>query len=189
MARLHDIKRDDYENTYWGLASSIWFNHCPHRCIGCWNAETWDLDESLEVDNAKVVEELLNGFDMHGVHRDLTVLGGEPFSPFNVEDLYYILTKVKEARPETKVLAWSGYEYRVLSKTKKLKKALPLIDVLVCGRFIQELKCEDTTKMYGSENQYIVDVQKSLAKGKTVYIEKGEAFGYIERLRREYDGK
>ena len=38
--------------------------------------------------------------------------------------------------------------------------------------------------MYGSENQYIVDVQKSL--GETIeYIEKGNKFEYMQSLRKQ----
>lgn len=33
MARLHDIKEVDLENTYWGVSTSLWFNHCPHHCL------------------------------------------------------------------------------------------------------------------------------------------------------------
>ena len=183
MARLHDIKKDDLENTYWGVATSLWFNHCPHRCPGCWNQETWDLDEELEIDNDEVIEETLRYLDSNGVNRSLTLLGGEPFSPYNLDDLYYILSSIKESRPTTKILSWSGYEFFVLKKSPKFRRVLEFVDVLVCGRFLEQYKCKDTTKMYGSENQYIVDVQASLKEGETIYIEKGEQFLGLEEMR------
>lgn len=184
MVRLHNIKRDDFENTFWGVSTSLWFNHCMFRCEGCWNERTWELDESLYRDNDEVVKEVLTYLDYYGMKRHLTLLGGEPFSPYNLEDALYIVRKVKEQRPKTKVLSWTGYEFHVIKKSPKLRELMKEIDVLVCGRFMKELKCQDTKKMYGSENQYIVDVKASLLKGETVYLEKGE---YFLNLEEEYN--
>ena len=185
MARLHDIKEIDLDNTYWGIATSLWFNHCPHRCLwlGCWNEETWDKDDSLTVDNDEVIEKTLKYLDSYSVPKNLTLLGGEPFSPYNLDDLDYILSSIKSSRPNTRVLAWSGYEFHVLKSSPRFLNIIKNIDVLVCGRFMEEYKCKDTTKMYGSENQYIVDVQKSLSTGQTAYIEKGEQFLGLEEMR------
>ena len=185
MARLHDIKEFDLDNTYWGVATSLWFNHCPHECVGCWNKETWHVDESLEIDNDKVIEQTLVYLDSFGMKKDLTLLGGEPFSPKNLKDLYYILSSIKKARPDTRVLSWSGYEFHVLKRSPRMRKIVEMVDVLVCGRFIEDYKCEDTTKMYGSENQYIVDVRTSLDRGETSYIEKGSKFQNLEQIFNE----
>lgn len=185
MARLHDIKEVDLDNTYWGVATSLWFNHCPHRCPGCWNEETWDVDDSLAIDNDEVIERTLNYLDSFGIKKDLTLLGGEPFSPENLKDLHYILSSIKKSRPDTRVLSWSGYEFHVLKRSPRMRKIVDMVDILVCGRFIEEYKCEDTTKMYGSENQYIVDVKASLETGETVYIEKGNKFQNLEHIFNE----
>lgn len=181
MARLHDIKEVDLDNTYWGVATSLWFNHCPHRCVGCWNEETWDVDETLHKDNDEVIKTTLNYLDSFRMEKDLTLLGGEPFSPYNLEDLHYILSSILKERPKTRVLSWSGYEFHVLKRSPRMRKVVEMVDILVCGKFMEEYKCTDTTKMYGSENQYIVDVQESLSLGKTVYIEKGVNFLNLEQ--------
>ena len=147
MARLHDIKEVDLENTYWGIATSLWFNHCPHRCFNCWNDETWELDEHLEIDNDEVIERTLKALDAYGIEKDLTLLGGEPFSPSNLKDLMYILEHIKAIRPETKVLAWSGYEFHVLKRSLNMKEALRHVDVLVWegmsmnGTAMAKVKC------------------------------------------------
>ena len=44
---------------------------------------------------------------------------------------------------------------------------LSLIDVLVDGEFVQEKK-NISLRFRGSENQRVIDVQKSLKEGKTV---------------------
>lgn len=185
MARLHDIKEVDLENTYWGVSTSLWFNHCPHHCFGCWNDSTWDLDDSLEMPNDVVVEKTLTYLDSYGMSKDLTLLGGEPFSPYNIKDLVYILQEIKSKRPDTRILAWSGYEFHVLKRSKYMREALEFVDVIVCGRYIDDWNCHGQNKMYGSENQYIVDVKKSLASGTTTYIEKGLKFQNLELLAEE----
>lgn len=185
MARLHDIKEVDLENTYWGVATSLWFNHCPHECFNCWNNETWQKDDSLEVSNDEVIEKTLKYLDSYGMSKNLTLLGGEPFSPYNVKDLAYILKEIKEARPHTRVLSWSGYEFHVLKKSRYMLEALQYVDIIVCGRYIDEWNCHGQNKMYGSENQYIVDVQKSLHTGETIYIEKGSKFQNLEELSKK----
>lgn len=181
MARLHDLKNIDLENTYWGIATSLWFNHCPHRCFNCWNEETWDLNESLELENDIVVNKTLEALDSFGIKKDLTILGGEPFSPSNLSDLIYILNNILSAKPHTKILAWSGYEFFVLKRSLKMREALALVDVMVCGRYIDEWNCHGQGKMYGSENQYIVDVNQSLVNNQTIYIEKGIKFQNLEK--------
>ena len=67
MARLHDLKHVDIDNCYWGMATSLWFNGCPHKCVGCYNAETWDIDDNLYIDNDSVVEETLFALDEFGL--------------------------------------------------------------------------------------------------------------------------
>ena len=49
-------------------------------------------------------------------------------------------------------------------------KCLGLIDVLVDGKFVEELK-SPSLLFRGSSNQRIIDVQKSLLENKTVWLE------------------
>lgn len=164
MARLHKLEKFDIENTYWGASVSLWFNYCPHRCVGCWNEATWDKDDSLEINNKEIIKEVLEGLDAY-YPLDLTLLGGEPLSPMNQSDLMEILLEVKRVRPHTRVLSWTGYRYEQI----KNHPAMPYIDILIDGRFVQELKVEG--KKYGSTNQRIIDVQKTrLTNNKEIII-------------------
>ena len=165
MARLHQIKHVDIENTYWGYSTSLWFNGCPHRCTGCWNANTWDIDDSLKIPNSEVIEETLFALDNY-FPKDLSLLGGDPLAPSNLKDVEEILEKVLEARPETRVLCWTGYMWEYLSKSKTFEKVLPMIDILIDGRYVKELHVEG--HKYGSLNQRVIDVKKSLQEGKII---------------------
>ena len=160
MARIHGITKHDQTNTYWGMATTVYFNHCPHLCPGCWNVETQALDESLEVDNDAIVAELLAGLDEYFA-EDLTLLGGEPLSPLNKVDVAYIVRKVKEKRPETRILCWTGYRWEVPWVQKH--PIIQDIDILIDGRFEESLKVEG--HKFGSSNQRVIDVKKSLRTG------------------------
>ena len=160
MARLHDLKHVDLDNCYWGMATSLWFNGCQHRCIGCWNPITHDIDDNLYIDNDSVVEETLFALDEFGLKKDLSLLGGDPLAPSNIEDTIYILSKIKEQRPETRVLCWTGYRWEQLVNNKFFNRVLPFIDILIDGKYEKELHIEG--HKFGSSNQKVVDVKQSL---------------------------
>ena len=50
------------------------------------------------------------------------------------------------------------------------RELVPLFDVLVDGKFVEDLK-NLSLKFRGSENQRILDVPRSLAAGKAVWME------------------
>lgn len=167
MARLHNLKWIDVENALWGVSTSLWFNSCPHRCIGCWNNETWDKDSSLERDNQDIIEETLQALDSLGLPKYLSLLGGDPLAPENLDDLLEILKGVKDVRPHTKVLCWTGYRYEAL-RSKKQKEVLSYIDVVIDGKFIEALKTEG--KLFGSSNQRIIDIKETEKQGEIIEI-------------------
>lgn len=166
MARLHDLKHVDIDNCYWGMATSLWFNGCPHKCVGCYNAETWHIDDKLDRPNQEVINETLVALDEFGVKKDLTLLGGDPLAVFNLADLLEILAAIKEARPETRVLCWTGYTWKQLQNSTH-RSVLKYIDILIDGRYEKDLHVEG--HKFGSSNQKVIDVQESLAKGSVVY--------------------
>lgn len=164
MAYLHQIKKYDMENSWKGASVSLWFNHCPHSCRGCWNSQTWGRDESLYQDNDKVVQEVKESLGQ-GVFQlnTLALLGGDPLSPKNIKDTIYIVKALKEWRPDLNVICWTGFTWEQVVGSKLLKPILEYLDVLVDGRFMIDRKVEG--KKYGSDNQRAIDVQRTLSEG------------------------
>lgn len=164
MAYLHQIKKYDMENSYKGASVSLWLNHCPHSCSGCWNRETWERNESLYQDNDKVVQEVKESLGQ-GVFQlnTLALLGGDPLSPKNIQDTIYIVKALKEWRPDLNVICWTGFTWEQVVGSKLLKPILEYLDVLVDGRFMIDRKVEG--KKYGSDNQRAIDVQRTLSEG------------------------
>lgn len=166
MTRLHNINHADISNCYWGISVSLWFNGCPHKCNGCWNPETWVVDDSLDKPTTEIVEETLLALDEWGIPKDLSLLGGEPFAPYNIGDLKDILGSVKTVRPQTRVLAWTGYRVESMLKNSLQRRALELVDILIDGQYIEHLAVKG--HKFGSSNQRVIDVQATLLKGEVV---------------------
>ena len=162
MARLHDLKHVDLDNCYWGVSTSLWFNGCPHRCIGCWNKNTHDVDEQLERSNEEIIEETLFALDEFGMPKDLSLLGGDPLAHYNLNDLLEILREIKERRPDTRVLCWTGFRWEQL-QNKIYKDVLEYIDIIIDGRYEKELHVYG--HKFGSSNQRVIDVKESLRLG------------------------
>ena len=103
----------------------------------------------------------------------LSLLGGEPFEIENQYGLLPLVKKVKEIYPSKKIWAYSGYLFdkeiiNQMSKNNDItNQFIEYIDILVDGKFIQELR-NPALKFRGSSNQRIIDVQKSLIENKVI---------------------
>ena len=103
----------------------------------------------------------------------ITLLGGEPFEPENQAALLPFMKKVKEKYPNKNVWAFTGYIYDKdlipggRKYTKDTDPLLDMIDVLVDGPFVEELK-DITLKFRGSSNQRLLDLKKTREHGKIV---------------------
>lgn len=95
----------------------------------------------------------------------LTLLGGEPFQ--NVQGLLPVVRAVRAAAPKKKIWAYSGYEIDDILEDELRSALLQEIDILVDGRFVDELK-DPALRFRGSSNQRIIDVKKTLAAGEIV---------------------
>lgn len=151
-----------------GVRVSLFVSGCTHRCPGCFNEVAWDFDYGKPF-TAQTEELLLNMLKPDYV-QGLTLLGGEPFEPQNQSAVVAFLRKVKERYPNKSIWAFSGYLFDrdILSgRLGDTSEYLSYLDVLVDGPFI-EAKKNLSLRFRGSENQRLIDVPASLARGETV---------------------
>lgn len=142
-----------------GLRVVIWTQGCPHHCPGCHNPHTHDYNGGFETDTSEIVE-LLNHVK---IQQGITLSGGEPF-----EQPQALLEIVKHAKAKhLNVWVYSGYTFEALLQDETRKALLQECDVLVDGRFVQELK-DYRLRFKGSKNQRMIDVQKSLQENKII---------------------
>ena len=164
------IKKHDVANGP-GVRVSLFVSGCEHYCKDCFNSEAWDFSYG-EHFTRKTEEEILSALNPAYI-KGFSLLGGEPFHPANQDALLSLLKRIKSEYPEKDIWCYTGYIYEneLLghgdAATKTAAEMLGYIDVLVDGRFVEDLK-NLSLRFRGSENQRIIDLKASRAIGKTV---------------------
>ena len=148
-----------------GVRVSIFMQGCAFNCKNCFNPETHDFNGGKEFTDATIdrILELSDNDNIEG----LSILGGEPMHPRNIETTTKLAKAFKEKYPNKSVWAWSGFKFDQDLKDKEVAKYL---DVLVDGQYVDELH-NPTLKWKGSSNQRVIDVQKSLKQNQVVLFE------------------
>ncbi len=164
------IKKNDIANGP-GVRVSLFVSGCRHRCKNCFNREAWDFSYGLPYTN-ETQTEILDALD-HSYVAGLSLLGGEPFEPENQTALTELVSVFKTRFPDKTVWCYSGFTFEELldgAAGASARQLLSGIDVLVDGRFVEELK-DPSLKFRGSSNQRIIDVPLSLANRCVVLLE------------------
>ena len=161
--RINRIKDNDIANGF-GITMSLWTQGCTHHCKGCFNGETWSFTDGREFTNEDL-QYILNNIDKFNVKRDLSILGGEPLCPENVEGIIKVCKTFKEKYPNKKIYMWTGYVVEDFDDNQK--QIFNYVDVLVDGKFEEDKKDLSLT-MRGSRNQRVIDVKKTLFKQELV---------------------
>lgn len=158
------IKKYDVANGP-GVRVSIFVSGCNHHCKGCFNKEAWDFNYGQEF-TEDTINEILEAMRPNYI-SGLTLLGGEPFEPINQKGLLKLVRKVKKEYPDKDIWAYSGYLFdkdimgRQVKQLEETRELLLYIDVLVDGKFVENLK-NPNLYFRGSSNQRIIDVKESL---------------------------
>ena len=106
----------------------------------------------------------------------LSLLGGEPFEKENQKVLLPFIRRVRKTYPQKSIWCYTGYTFdKDIIKGGRAycdctDELISYIDILVDGRFIEELK-DISLAFCGSSNQRIIDVKKSLTENRTVLWE------------------
>ena len=155
-----------------GCRTALFVSGCTHHCKGCFNEETWDFgygEPFTEKQENEIIESLKPEY-IDG----LTVLGGEPMEVSNQKVLRPFLERVKAECPDKTIWIYSGYTWDELADPDNKRchsddtsVILGLIDILVDGRFVEELK-DITLNFRGSSNQRILDMKATLERGAPV---------------------
>ena len=145
-----------------GIRVSVFFQGCAFHCKECFNPETWDFNGGKEFTDEEInqIIELAKPDHIAG----LSLLGGEPMHPKNIEGSTRLAKKFKETYPNKTIWAWTGFLFDEYLKDKEIVNYL---DVVVDGQFKIEQR-NLTLKWRGSENQRVIDVKKSLKKDEVV---------------------
>ncbi|MGX8833384.1 anaerobic ribonucleoside-triphosphate reductase activating protein [Amedibacillus sp. YH-ame6] len=154
-----------------GVRIVVWTQGCIHQCKNCHNQQTWDAFGGEVYD----VDELVEQIQEVNLQTGITFSGGEPF--LQAENLLPLANATKEKNYS--IWAYSGFLFEELVMDAQKKELLSNLDVLVDGKFIEELK-DYRLVFKGSKNQRIIDVQESLKRNEVVistYDERNQILG------------
>lgn len=162
--RYNKIRKMDVSNGA-GIRVSIFMQGCVFNCKGCFNPETHDFNDGKEFTDETIdrVLELCSKEYIVG----LSILGGEPLHPNNIDGSTKLAKLFKEKYPDKTIWVWSGF---LFDRDLKGKEILNYIDVLVDGKFDIELR-NPMLRWKGSSNQRVIDVKKSLKENKVILLE------------------
>lgn len=161
--RYHNITTDDMLNGD-GLRTVLWVAGCSHRCEGCHNPITWDIDGGLPFDeNAE--NELFEKLKPDYI-SGITFSGGDPLHPKNRDEITRLAKKTRALFPKKTVWLYTGYSF---DEIKELE-VIQYLDVLVDGEFKKELH-DDKLHWKGSANQRVIEVPETLKVGRIVLFD------------------
>ncbi len=148
-----------------GIRTVIWTQGCSHNCPFCQNPQTHDFNGGCEYDVLEIKKEIKNLKNQDGI----TFSGGDPL--FQVDATLELAKYAKSIG--LNVWCYTGFLFEDIIKMGKnnsnYTELLNYIDVLVDGKFINELK--DLNLLFrGSSNQRLIDVPETLKKNKIVLI-------------------
>lgn len=147
-----------------GVRVSIFVQGCTFNCKECFNPETHDFKGGKEFTTDEV-SRIMEYCSLDYI-RGLSILGGEPLHPNNLESVTMLAEYFKYKYPYKDLWVWTGFKFEDI----KDYKIMEFIDVLVDGQF--ELEKKNIKLRYcGSENQRVIDIQKSLKEDKIITIE------------------
>ena len=86
---------------------------------------------------------------------------------YNVPELIELCKEVRELYPNKDIWVYSGYTYEQITQDELQLELLKLCDVLIDGKYEEELY-SPLLRFRGSSNQRVIDIQQSLKDGQIV---------------------
>jgi anaerobic ribonucleoside-triphosphate reductase activating protein len=144
------------------IGAALFVQGCPLHCPNCFNQSTWDFEGGKEFDEWTRYK-FLRQIDKDYIKR-ISILGGEPLAPQNIEEVLYLMWDIKTKYPNKQIWLYSGYGIDEITSdvqhSNSKNNALTFADYLVVGRYIDKLK-DLNLKFRGSSNQKIYHVNHS----------------------------
>lgn len=161
--RYHNITKDDMLNGD-GLRAVLWVAGCTHKCKGCHNPVTWDIEGGIPFDDA-AKEELFEAIKPDYI-SGVTFSGGDPLHPANHVEVAVLAKEIKETFPNKTIWLYTGFCWDEIKTLDFVKYC----DVIVDGPFVQE-EFDGKLHWKGSKNQRVIDVQETLRRKEIVLCE------------------
>ena len=136
-----------------GTRVTLFVSGCEHFCKGCHNSTTWDPDAGFPYTD-DIEQQILDDLGDERIKRDgLSLSGGDPLFPGNLDAIERLVTRVKEVYPAKDIWLWTGYTLE--NFCPKQKTIIRFVDVLIDGKY-EEDKRDLSLPWRGSSNQRVM---------------------------------
>lgn len=164
MIRLSGIAYESLVNGP-GIRRVYFAQGCIHNCEDCFNPTTHDFQGGKLLD----MEELIKDVELNPMIKGITFSGGDPLE--QADKFSYMAMRFKHRG--LNIWCYTGYTFEYILEHQYEKigwcELLKYVDVLVDGKFEREKK-QINLKYRGSDNQRIIDVQKSINTGQIIIL-------------------
>lgn len=147
-----------------GIRYTVFTQGCPHHCQGCHNPQTHDFEGG----KTTTVRRLFHDIEKNPILKGVTFSGGEPFcQPGPLVELARLVHGLGKD-----ITTFTGYTYEQLLEKHDpdIDALLMETDVLIDGPFIEAQKNLELA-FRGSENQRVIDMNKTRETGKIVLLD------------------
>ncbi|CAM3037729.1 anaerobic ribonucleoside-triphosphate reductase-activating protein [Vibrio rarus] len=135
-----------------GTRCTLFVSGCIHQCRGCYNQSTWSPSSghlfTQEMEDQIIAD--LN--DSRIKRRGLSLSGGDPLFPGNLDAVLKLVKRVKASCPGKDIWLWSGYVLSELSEQQQ--EVMSYVDTFIDGKFEKDL-FDARLEWRGSSNQVI----------------------------------
>lgn len=161
MLNVASVTSTDINNGI-GFRTTIWISGCQHKCPGCHNEELWRYDVGKPLNSPEIIDCIINE-TKHSYIDGITLSGGDPLyhDDHALEDLILFLKTFKSILPNKTIWLYTGFLYEYVIHRDLIRQIFSLVDVIVDGPYIKELR-DITLPFRGSSNQRIIDAKKTL---------------------------
>ncbi|ACX86259.1 anaerobic ribonucleoside-triphosphate reductase-activating protein [Pectobacterium parmentieri] len=135
-----------------GTRCTLFVAGCVHECVGCYNKSTWRLNSGQPFTQEQEDQIIADLQDTAVPRQGISLSGGDPLHPQNVPDILRLVERIRAECPGKDIWVWTGYVLADI--TPEQQQVVDLINVLVDGKFVQDLK-DPALIWRGSSNQVV----------------------------------
>lgn len=146
-----------------GLGVVLWCQGCSLSCAGCHNNCAHNPAEG-SLFTSREEDLIMKELKRPQISR-LTLSGGHPLEPYNLDACLDLCKRIRKENPEIKIWCYTGW----LWEDVKNLPIIPYLDVLVDGPYVENLR-DVSLPWRGSSNQRVIDVKASLKTNQVVVI-------------------
>lgn len=134
-----------------GTRCTLFVSGCVHECPGCYNKSTRRLNSGLPF-TTEMADRIIADLNDTRIKRQDLPFRRRSLHPQNVPEILALVRRILAECPGKDIWVWTGYKLDELNDAQR--EVVDLINVLVDGKFVEDLK-DPALIWRGSSNQVV----------------------------------